>query len=96
MVNLDNLDPRVVSQVWCVCFGCLGISKALDDRGWRTGERPAMHVRLLFGQVFKSALLRTCLSCVEGVTLEGLTFFLFIPEIQTARGPREPLMAIEG
>lgn len=55
-----------------------------------------MHVHLLFGQVFKSALLRTCLSCVEGMTLEGLTFFLFIPETQTARGPREPLMAIEG
>ena len=55
-----------------------------------------MHVRLLFGQVFKSALLRTCLSCVEGMTLEGLTFLLFIPETQTARGPREPLMAIEG
>ena len=83
---MDNLDPR----------GCLGISKAAGNRRWRTVERPATHVRLLFGQVFKSAPLRTCLSCVEGVTLEGLTFFLFIPEIQTARGPREPLMAIEG
>lgn len=89
---MDNLGPRVVSRVW---RSALAFLLCVWTYAVENGERPTVHARLLCGQVFKSALLRTCLSCVEGVTLDGLTFFLFIPESQTAWGPREPLMAIE-